>query len=245
MSGLRFVELREDTLDLVPKHFFPEGGAMSDCTRCLYWERPDLFGQVEGEPAEKIKTEWFKDVLADVDICGMVALRGHRTVAWARFAPVGKLPGLSAYSGIRPSPEAIFLACFAVSPSERGRGTGARFLRVVLSELAVRGWPTVETYARRSSANNPSGPLQLYVSAGFEAVGGEQDFPLLRLELQKWAAEHGEIATAGAGAKATPKPGAATATTVQPRSKSSGRHPTTPSGRQRSRSASGRQRSPV
>ena len=229
MSGIRFVDLTEETLDLIPRHFFPEGGAMSDCTRCLYWERPDLFGQVEGDPAAAVKRDWFLDVLSERKACGKLALRGQRVVAWARYAPPSKLPGLSAYVGRRPSPDALFLACFSVSPSERGRGTGARFLREIQTDLASQGLPAMETYARRSSANNPAGPLKLYVSAGFKVIGGDDEFPLLRCELAALVVD---------GQAKVPARPASAGLPVRPLKSESGRHGrrTSSSGRHRGQS---------
>jgi hypothetical protein len=50
-------------------------------------------------------------------------------------------------------------------------------------ELKERGFKAVETFARKSSENNPSGPLKLYLKHDFKIKNGKDDFPLVRLEL--------------------------------------------------------------
>ena len=55
----------------------------------------------------------------------------------------------------------------------------------VIADLRDRGFKAVETFARRGFANNPSGPIELYLKKGFK-IKDETDleFPLIRLEFQ-------------------------------------------------------------
>ena len=56
-------------------------------------------------------------------------------------------------------------------------------LENLIAELRGRGFKAVETFARKSSQNNPSGPLELYLKHGFKIKTDRNDFPLVRLEL--------------------------------------------------------------
>ena len=53
---------------------------------------------------------------------------------------------------------------------------------VLSCEQAARdyGYSAVETFARRDSANNPSGPLDLYLCAGFSILRDDKEYPLVR-----------------------------------------------------------------
>ncbi|MDH7564717.1 MAG: hypothetical protein QHH24_07600 [Candidatus Bathyarchaeota archaeon] len=50
-----------------------------------------------------------------------------------------------------------------------------------MREVGRRGFKALETFARKSSAENPSGPLSLYLKYGFRVVVEEDDFPLVRM----------------------------------------------------------------
>ncbi len=56
-------------------------------------------------------------------------------------------------------------------------------LENLIVELKDRGFKAVETFARKSSENNPSGPLKLYLKYNFKIKKDKDDFPLVRLEL--------------------------------------------------------------
>ena len=53
----------------------------------------------------------------------------------------------------------------------------------MMDELRDRGTGAVETFARRSSADNPSGPIEFYLKHGFAVQKDDSDFPLVRLKL--------------------------------------------------------------
>jgi len=56
-------------------------------------------------------------------------------------------------------------------------------LRGLLAELGKRKFKAVETFARKNSKNNPSGPLELYSKHDFKIKSDKDDFPLIRFEL--------------------------------------------------------------
>lgn len=62
----------------------------------------------------------------------------------------------------------------------RGQGLGSLLLRAILDELSTRGTTAVETFARKGSAANPSGPLELYLKHGFSVLQDDPRFPLVR-----------------------------------------------------------------
>ncbi|MCX8174485.1 MAG: hypothetical protein N3F63_07790 [Thermoplasmata archaeon] len=57
-------------------------------------------------------------------------------------------------------------------------------LQQILVDLKKRGVGAVETFARRGSATNPSGPMEFYLLHGFSVFHDNKEFPLMRIELK-------------------------------------------------------------
>ena len=56
-------------------------------------------------------------------------------------------------------------------------------LEKLIAELRKRKFKAVETFARKNSENNPSGPLELYLKHNFEIKNDRDEFPLVRFGL--------------------------------------------------------------
>jgi ribosomal protein S18 acetylase RimI-like enzyme len=80
---------------------------------------------------------------------------------------------------------AVFLSClYVVDETLRDKGIGKMLLQTVIEDLRRRGFKAVETFACRSEANNPSGPMEFYVKNGFHIKDKTNpEFPLMRLLL--------------------------------------------------------------
>jgi len=57
-------------------------------------------------------------------------------------------------------------------------------LKNLITELRERGFKAIETFARKGSENNPSGPLELYLKNNFEIENDKDDFPLVWLDVK-------------------------------------------------------------
>ena len=116
--------------------------------------------------------------------CGKLLFVGNAVVGYAQYAPAQFLPGAREYPAGPVSEDAVLLAClFIPKPKFRGRGLGSLFLEAILEELSARGIQAVETFARRGSAENPSGPVEFYLRHGFSVLRDDPEFPLLRRDL--------------------------------------------------------------
>ncbi|MFH1609756.1 MAG: hypothetical protein ABID40_03915, partial [Candidatus Bipolaricaulota bacterium] len=69
--------------------------------------------------------------------------------------------------------------------ADRGQGWGSVLLLDILDALQARGAAAVETFARRGSAENPSGPVEFYLGHGFRVHRDDPQFPLLRFALRQ------------------------------------------------------------
>jgi GNAT superfamily N-acetyltransferase len=75
------------------------------------------------------------------------------------------------------------LVCFVVAPPYRGHGISRRLLQEALTCLGGRGFRVAEAYPVQDPADDAAayhGPPSLLAAAGFEAVGGEPDRPVVR-----------------------------------------------------------------
>ncbi len=161
------------------------------CRCCLYWEFPEDFEklrqQKEPELAAKKKREWFIKTLTECGNCGKIVYQNRAPVGYAQYAPFSRFPQASSYKSGQPGrieDGTVFLSCLYISDRDkRGKGIGTKLLKSIITDLKKRDFKAVETFARRGSANNPSGPIELYLKIGFQ-IKDETDyeFPLVRLE---------------------------------------------------------------
>lgn len=178
-------DIVESNLDDIPE----------TCKGCLYWEFPkdsekarenDL-SKATLEPINK-KKNWFIQTMKTFGICGKIVYRNNLPVGYAQYAPSTRLPNIASYKSKavgRIENGTVFLSClFIADKSLRGKGIGMKLLDNIVSDLKRRGFRAIETLARRGSANNPSGPVELYLKKGFYIKNeANPDFPLVRLDL--------------------------------------------------------------
>ncbi len=161
------------------------------CRSCLYWELPEDFKRLRQQKkpqlAEEKKKEWFIKILAEFGNCGKIVYQDKIPIGYAQFAPLSRLPQASSYESGPPGrieDNTVFISCLYISEEkQRGKGIGVKLLNTIVRDLRNRGFKAVETFARRGSANNPSGPIELYLKRGFR-IKDETDpeFPLVRRE---------------------------------------------------------------
>ncbi len=177
-TGLRIVDITGANYQDIPQDYFTH----SSCRSCLYWENGSLPRDREAGERETEKRRWFNSISLVFGPSGKLVYDNGRVVGWAQYAPANCFPKARAYHAY-PSDDAYMISCLAVKPEYRSRGVGEVLLRAVIEDLRARGLKAVETFARRGSSNNPSGPLELYLKAGFSIKADNEFLPLLRLEL--------------------------------------------------------------
>jgi GNAT superfamily N-acetyltransferase len=181
--NMKILDLTEQNLGKAPEwEAYP-----FSCKYCLYWEYPELSfdpaaGVSEGEFSKKLA--WLRRVRKEWGSCGKLLFVGNEVVGYAQYAPARFLPGAREYPAGPVSEDAVLLAClFIPKPKFRGKGLGSLLLEAILEELSARGIQAVETFARRGSAENPSGPVEFYLRHGFSVLRDDPEFPLLRRDL--------------------------------------------------------------
>jgi len=154
------------------------------CQYCIYWESTDDFDEkVSKERAQQLKSDWFRNVSKEFGDCGIIAYLDNESVGYAQFALPEFFPRVQQYKSGPLSNDSVFLACLYIPKRElRGKGIGKYLLDSVLSNLQKRGYSTIETYARKDSESNPTGPLEFYLNNGFFVKRERDEFLLVRKE---------------------------------------------------------------
>lgn len=180
---LEILELTEENLFEAPEW----GTHPYSCKYCLYWEYPELLVDPAMERKEEVfarKLAWLRQVQAKFGGCGKLLYLGGRAVGYTQYAPGEFLPNTKSYPAGPVSPNAVFIACLFIPGKEhRGHGLGSTLLQRVLEDLCKRGIKAVETFGRKGSPENPSGPVEFYLKHGFRVLRDDGEFPLLRLDL--------------------------------------------------------------
>jgi GNAT superfamily N-acetyltransferase len=191
-------------MEIVVKNITREslGDIPRSCKECLYWELPEdlekLSQQKKSRPAEEKKKEWFIKTLDEFGNCGKIVYQDKAAIGYAQYAPFNRFPQVSSYkSGPcgRIEECTVLPSCSYISEEkQRGKGIGAKLLDTIITDSRNRGFKAVETFARRRSANNPSGRIELYLKRGFKIKDETNpEFPLLRLELWYPQEQHSPV----------------------------------------------------
>ena len=135
---------------------------------------------------EKKRLEWLlKTTKKRGHSVGLIAYHNHTPIGFIQSARAQDFPNSKEYSSGPPNENAAFLACLYVPKEEnRKKGLGTLMLKEETSRLKQLGYKAVETFARKSSQENPSGHLKFYLENGFKIEQDDPDFPLVRLELR-------------------------------------------------------------
>jgi ribosomal protein S18 acetylase RimI-like enzyme len=134
---------------------------------------------------EQKKQEWFNKVIDKFGSCIKIAYFNDVPMGFIQYAPPKFLPRVKEYAAGPPSKDTVYLACLYIANNkERSKGLGTRMLENLIVDLKERGFKAIETFARKSSEDNPSGPLKFYVKHNFKMKNDKDDFPLVRLEFE-------------------------------------------------------------
>jgi GNAT superfamily N-acetyltransferase len=157
------------------------------CKYCIWWELPEECIDPSKEKKEEViqkKLKWLRDTNRLFGNCGKILYVEGKAVGYAQYAPPKFLPRSADYQAGPPSKDAVLISCLFIPHKEvRGLGLGNRLLQNIVDDLRERGIKAVETFARKSKPDNPSGPIEFYLRNGFKIYKDDKEFPLMRLEL--------------------------------------------------------------
>ena len=151
------------------------------CRYCLYWKQPN-HTLVPTDPGEReaLKRAWLRGDYHEVGTCAKLALADSRTAGFAHFGYPRLFPTAKTYTCGSPDESALFVACLFVFEPHVGNGIGTFLLKDICDGARSQGFSAVESFARKRSAENPSGPLLFWLKNGFSIVSEDDDFALVR-----------------------------------------------------------------
>jgi len=152
-----------------------------DLCGCIYWELPEQFEKRPGKDRmRELLAEWLSKHGAGHPL-GKVARQGKEVRGFVRFGPPELYPQSLRYSSGPVSQDALLVTCLFVAKPYRGSGIARRLLSLTEEAATNRyAYSAVEAFARKGSANNPSGPVELYLKCGYEVLRDDGEFPLMR-----------------------------------------------------------------
>ncbi|HNS51551.1 MAG TPA: GNAT family N-acetyltransferase [Anaerolineae bacterium] len=150
------------------------------CQGCVYWELPEEFDQGPSpQQMRRLKEEWLAAHTTS-RVVGQIAREQGRAVGFIQFGPPELYPQQASYRSGPICPDAILITCLFVKPEFRRQGLAHRLLALAEAEARQADYSAIETFARRGSSENPSGPIELYLRCGFGVKRDDDEFPLLR-----------------------------------------------------------------
>lgn len=177
------LELSSETISLAPEF----GRFPFSCKNCLYWESPEAFMDTSPgweERSFRKKKHFIKALSQEIGSCGKILLLEGVGVGFSMYGPPSFFPNSRNYHSGFLSEEAIFLACLYIPEEKfRGLGLGEILLSQILEELKGEGYERLETFARRRSPENPSGPVEFFLKRGFSILRDDPEYPLVGISL--------------------------------------------------------------
>ncbi len=132
------------------------------------------------------KAAYFLKALKKFGNCGKILYVDGKPVGYAQYSTSNRFPTTREYraKNLEAKENVAFISCLYIADQNfRGRGLGEKLLGEVIASLKKRDFKAVETFARKGSANNPSGPLEFYLKKDFRVKEEiDSDFALVRLD---------------------------------------------------------------
>jgi GNAT superfamily N-acetyltransferase len=157
------------------------------CKYCIYWELPqECLDPAREQKMDMIakKLGWLRRVNNEWGNCGKMVYLSGQAIGYAQYAPSRYLPRSADYDSGPPSDDAVLISCLFIPEKQfRRLGIGNQLLHSIIDGLKERHQEAVETFARRGSSDNPSGPVELYLTNGFHIYRHDKELPLMRLDL--------------------------------------------------------------
>jgi ribosomal protein S18 acetylase RimI-like enzyme len=125
------------------------------------------------------------DLIRDGTLRGYLAYHGAKPVAWCNAGPRTRMTTVPEYE--EPEADRIgSIMCFVVAKEYRRKGVARQLLDAACAGFAAQGFAIAEGYPLEDAegeAANHCGPLDLYLSAGFERYRKDEDAIVVRRSL--------------------------------------------------------------
>jgi GNAT superfamily N-acetyltransferase len=178
--------LLDDFLDLFDRRAFVDNPGWASCF-CQFYLADHAAKEWDERSGEENRAAACERICA-ARMRGWLAYRDAKAIGWLHAAPLAWLPNLAAephMAGLDPRQTGA-LACFVVDPQYRRSGVGRALLRAAVQGFRRAGLTCVvgcPRPGREDAAGNYHGPLDLYLSEGFQVFRELPNLTLVRLEI--------------------------------------------------------------
>jgi len=182
-NSICIADLTEENLHELPEW---ESHPFS-CRYCTYWEFPEECEESAKEQKEdksRRKLQWIRKTRKAFGNCGKIVYLDSKAIGYAQYAAPELLPNCFNYSAGSPSKDAALISClFIILKKFPNKEIGSNLLINIIDDLKSRCVKAIETFARKGSPANPSGPMKFYLKHGFRIYNDDPEFPLMRIDL--------------------------------------------------------------
>jgi ribosomal protein S18 acetylase RimI-like enzyme len=164
----------------------------SSCSHCVFWESPTEQERRCGSVCDRdVHAAWFHSVAEEWGSPGRIALEDGEVLGFIKYAPARFFPQARMFPSAPSDPDTALITCMHISVDARHHGLGKLLLTAALRDLVERGERRVEAIGIRQSdlplELRPALGVEFLERHGFQVVGRDPVYPLMRLELRSLA----------------------------------------------------------
>jgi GNAT superfamily N-acetyltransferase len=152
---------------------------------CSAWWLPTWEGFGDRTSAENraIRDELFEKHIYD----GYLVYFDDEPQGWCQVGKRDQYPKLLERHSFEPDAEVWAVTCMAIPERFRGIGLTHKILELIIQDLRLSGVKRLQAYPKADpnlpKMDNWTGPLSLYLKAGFEVVKADKKHPVMELSL--------------------------------------------------------------
>jgi GNAT superfamily N-acetyltransferase len=176
--------MTDDYLDFFENRAFSDNPGWDDCYCCFYHFRgKDWDNRTASQNRE--------DVIGRIETGGMhgfLAYADGKAVGWCHADDISSMERLASRAKKSGAVKTGAIVCFLIAPEYRRRGIAKALLQQTVADFKANGYACIEAYPRlrgKTDAENYHGPLDMYLSSGFEKISENRNFATVRLDLQR------------------------------------------------------------
>jgi hypothetical protein len=152
---------------------------------CAAWYVPtwEGFGDRSAEQNRQVREVLFERGVFD----GYLVFEEGIPSGWVQVGPRDGLGKLVEQFSLQPEPQAWAITCLALASKLQGKGYSHEIVRLILDDLRLRGIKKVQAFPKVGEGLSKetiwTGPLAVFLKAGFKVIQEDEHRPVLEIEL--------------------------------------------------------------
>ncbi len=152
---------------------------------CAAWWMPtwEGFGDRASSENRMLREDLFDKHIYD----GYIVYFDDEPQGWCQVGKRDQFPLLLHKFTLEPDAEVWAVTCMAIPERFQGKGLAHKILALIIEDLTSRGAKRMQAYPKADpnllKMDNWTGPLSLYLNAGFKVVMADEKQPVLELNL--------------------------------------------------------------